>query len=280
MNRPVDINYSLFSSGNAYVDFLDVEQVEEMAQAHRRARQPPASSGQTRFGLTPPLYYNLADGIAANRRINDALRQAANASGDVWFGVVEPKFGEAAVSEIHRIAGLGAAGVVWSPRAQGLFASDRSMSAMCRAAADSGLLSMIHSAPFSVNESLDRIWNLATACEGAAIVVIGLPMYNFGIPSALKAWIDHIARAGETFKYTATGPVGLLADRPVVLFATRGGVYQGTPRDTQSAYMTDLLNFVGLRNIEFVYAEGLAMNEETRKQSLDVATRFINRIAA
>ncbi|MCB2074803.1 MAG: amidohydrolase family protein [Novosphingobium sp.] len=173
MNRPVDINYSLFSSGNAYVDFLDVEQVEEMAQAHRRARQPPASSGQTRFGLTPPLYYNLADGIAANRRINDALRQAANASGDVWFGVVEPKFGEAAVSEIHRIAGLGAAGVVWSPRAQGLFASDRSMSAMCRAAADSGLLSMIHSAPFSVNESLDRIWNLATACEGAAIVVIG-----------------------------------------------------------------------------------------------------------
>ena len=116
--------------------------------------------------------------------------------------------------------------------------------------------------------------------RSAAIVVIGLPMYNFGIPSALKAWIDHIARAGETFKYTATGPVGLLADRPVVLFATRGGMYQGTPRDTQSAYMTDLLNFVGLRNIEFVYAEGLAMNEETRKQSLDVATRFINRIAA
>ena len=116
--------------------------------------------------------------------------------------------------------------------------------------------------------------------RSAAIVVIGLPMYNFGIPSALKAWIDHIARAGETFKYTATGPVGLLADRPVVLFATRGGMYQGTPRDTQSAYMTDLLNFVGLRNIEFVYAEGLAMSEETRKQSLDVAAQLIDRIAA
>ena len=116
--------------------------------------------------------------------------------------------------------------------------------------------------------------------RSAAIVVIGLPMYNFGIPSALKAWIDHIARAGETFKYTATGPVGLLADRPVVLFATRGGMYQGTPRDTQSAYMTDLLNFIGLRNIEFVYAEGLAMSEETRKQSLDVATQLIDRIAA
>lgn len=116
--------------------------------------------------------------------------------------------------------------------------------------------------------------------RSAAIVVIGLPMYNFGIPSALKTWIDHIARAGETFKYTATGPVGLLADRPVLLFATRGGMYQGTPRDTQSAYMTDLLNFVGIRNIEFVYAEGLAMSEEARKQSLDVATGFIDRIAA
>jgi FMN-dependent NADH-azoreductase len=116
--------------------------------------------------------------------------------------------------------------------------------------------------------------------RSADVVVIGLPMYNFGIPSTLKAWIDHIARAGQTFKYTATGPVGLLADRPVLLFAARGGMYQGTPRDTQSAYMTDWLNFVGISNIEFVYAEGLAVSEEARQQSLDVATRFIDRMAA
>ena len=116
--------------------------------------------------------------------------------------------------------------------------------------------------------------------ESADIVVIGLPMYNFGVPSTLKAWIDHVARAGRTFKYTETGPVGLLADRPVFLFAARGGRYRGTPRDTQSAYMTHFLNFVGIRDIEFVYAEGLAMGDGVRRQSLHSAMETIDRIAA
>jgi len=114
----------------------------------------------------------------------------------------------------------------------------------------------------------------------ADAVVIGLPMYNFGIPSTLKAWIDHVARAGATFKYTEKGPVGLLADRPVWLFAARGGQYRNTPRDTQSAYMTHFLNFIGIRNIEFVYAEGLALGDDSRRQSLDGARRSINRLAA
>lgn len=95
--------------------------------------------------------------------------------------------------------------------------------------------------------------------KAAEIVVLGLPMYNFGVPSTLKAWIDHVARAGVTFKYTDNGSVGLLADRKVVLFAARGGQYQGTPNDTQTAYVTTFLNFIGIRDIEFVYAEGLAM---------------------
>ncbi len=114
----------------------------------------------------------------------------------------------------------------------------------------------------------------------ADVVVLGLPMYNFGIPSTLKAWIDHIARAGETFQYTESGAVGLLADRPVYLFAARGGQYRGTPRDTQTAYISNFLNFIGIRNIEFVYAEGLAMGEETARQSLDGAREAIERIAA
>lgn len=116
--------------------------------------------------------------------------------------------------------------------------------------------------------------------ENADIVVIGLPMYNFGIPSTLKAWIDHLARAGRTFKYTENGPLGLLADRPVVLFAARGGKYKNTPRDTVSAYMTHFLNFIGLRDIRFVYAEGLAMGGDARRKSLEAAAQNIDRIAA
>ena len=126
------------------------------------------------------------------------------------------------------------------------------------------------------NESDELIEELQSADK----VVFGLPMYNFGIPSTLKAWIDHVARAGKTFKYTETGPVGLLADRPVVLFAARGGLYKGTPLDTQSAYITHFLNFIGIRNIEFVYAEGLAMGDGPREASLDVAKAAIHRLAA
>lgn len=116
--------------------------------------------------------------------------------------------------------------------------------------------------------------------ESADAIVLGLPMYNFGIPSTLKAWIDHVARAGKTFKYTENGPVGLLPDRPVHIFATRGGYYEGTPMDTQSAYMTHFLNFLGISDIEFVYAEGLAKGEDNRRQALDEANRVIERLAA
>lgn len=116
--------------------------------------------------------------------------------------------------------------------------------------------------------------------RSADVVVIGLPMYNFGIPSTLKSWIDHVARVGHTFKYTETGPVGLLHDRPVYLFAARGGLYHGTPRDTQSAYMTHFLNFIGIRNIEFVYAEGLAMGDQPRTEALHRAGTVIERLAA
>jgi FMN-dependent NADH-azoreductase len=113
----------------------------------------------------------------------------------------------------------------------------------------------------------------------ADVLVLGLPMYNFGVPSTLKAYIDHIARAGETFKYTDKGPVGLLTGKKTYVFATRGGLYVGTPLDTQTAYVRDMLRFLGIDDVEFVYAEGLAINAERKAAALSKAQRAIERLA-
>ena len=102
----------------------------------------------------------------------------------------------------------------------------------------------------------------------ADVIVLGLPMYNFGVPSMLKAYFDHIARAGVTFRYTEKGPVGLLTGKKVYVFATRGGQYAGTARDTQTAYVRDFLGFLGMNDVEFVYAEGLAMGDTAKVASL------------
>jgi FMN-dependent NADH-azoreductase len=114
----------------------------------------------------------------------------------------------------------------------------------------------------------------------ADIVIIGLPMYNFGVPSQLKAYFDHIARAGVTFKYTATGPVGLLTGKKVFVFAARGGLYAGSPLDTQTGYVRDFLAFLGMRDVQFVYAEGLAVSPESREAGLAKAAAEIASLAA
>lgn len=102
----------------------------------------------------------------------------------------------------------------------------------------------------------------------ADVIVLGVPMYNFGIPSALKAYFDHVARAGVTFRYTDTGPVGLLKGKAAHVFATRGGMYAGTPRDSQTTYLRDFLGFLGIDNVHFVYAEGLAIGEAQKQAGL------------
>ena len=102
----------------------------------------------------------------------------------------------------------------------------------------------------------------------AEVIVLGLPMYNFGIPSTLKAYFDHIARAGVTFRYTANGPEGLLTGKKAYVFAARGGLYAGTPRDSQTTYVRDFLAFIGISDVEFVYAEGLNMGEPGKQASL------------
>jgi FMN-dependent NADH-azoreductase len=116
--------------------------------------------------------------------------------------------------------------------------------------------------------------------KAADVVVLGLPLYNFGVPSTLKAYFDHLARAGITFRYTANGPEGLLADRKVYVFAARGGFYHDTPADTQTPFVTTFLNFIGLRDIEFVYAEGLNISEDQKRSSLEAASAAIVRLAA
>jgi len=113
----------------------------------------------------------------------------------------------------------------------------------------------------------------------ADVVVLGLPMYNFGVPSTLKAYFDHVARVGETFKYTEKGPVGLLTGKKVYVFAARGGMYAGTPNDTQTPFVRTFLSFIGMSDIEFVYAEGLAISEASKQQSLARAEAAIDALA-
>ena len=115
--------------------------------------------------------------------------------------------------------------------------------------------------------------------QTADVIVLGVPMYNFGIPSQLKSLLDRLARAGVTFKYTENGPVGLLADKPVIILATRGGLYQGTPADSQTPFLTSFFNFIGLRQLHFVYAEGLNMGEEAADKALAAAKQELSKLS-
>ena len=116
--------------------------------------------------------------------------------------------------------------------------------------------------------------------HAADAVVLGLPMYNFGVPSTLKAYFDHLARAGVTFRYGAAGPVGLLTGMQAYVLATRGGRHAGTETDMQSAYVRQFLGFIGIRDVEFIYAEGLALGQDERERALAAATARIDQLAA
>ena len=111
--------------------------------------------------------------------------------------------------------------------------------------------------------------------RAADSIVIGLPMYNLGVPSTLKAYFDHIARAGVTFRYTANGPEGLITGKKVYVIATRGGRYAGTPLDSQTDYVKNFLGFIGITDVEFVYAEGLNMGDDSKNAALAAAHREI-----
>ncbi|MEY3975271.1 MAG: hypothetical protein RLZZ33_326 [Pseudomonadota bacterium] len=99
-------------------------------------------------------------------------------------------------------------------------------------------------------------------------IVLAAPMYNFAIPSQLKSWFDHIARAGVTFRYTESGAEGLLGGRPVTVLATRGGFYAGTPADSQTPWLATMLGFLGLTEVTFIYAEGIAVSADRKAEAL------------
>ena len=116
---------------------------------------------------------------------------------------------------------------------------------------------------------------LVDELQRADTLVLGLPMYNFGVSSQLKAYFDHVARAGVTFRYTEDGPVGLLTSKKAYVLATRGGRYAGTPLDSQTAFVRAFLAFIGITDVTFVYAEGLAMGEDQKRQAINDAHRQI-----
>ncbi|MGQ0587232.1 MAG: FMN-dependent NADH-azoreductase [Gammaproteobacteria bacterium] len=120
---------------------------------------------------------------------------------------------------------------------------------------------------------------LIAELRAADVLVLGVPMYNFSIPTQLKAWFDHIARAGVTFRYTDTGPVGLMTGKKAVVFATRGGAYAGSVNDTQTPYLRQFLGFLGIADVEFVYAEGLAMGPQARDNGLAQARAALQNLA-
>lgn len=121
---------------------------------------------------------------------------------------------------------------------------------------------------------------LINELKAADVIVLGLPLYNFGVPSQLKAYFDHVARNGVSFRYTANGPEGLIKGKKVYVFATRGGLYAGTPLDTQTNYVRDFLRFIGIEDVEFVYAEGLNISAELKATALTKAQDEIHRLAA
>ena len=124
---------------------------------------------------------------------------------------------------------------------------------------------------------------LIAEVNAADIIVIGAPMYNFSITSTLKTWIDHVARAGVTFKYTETGPVGLIQGKKVYVFTSRGGVYSEGPAkvmDFHETYLRAVLGFIGMTDITFVHSEGLGMGEAAVEKAIAQTRETIGTLVA
>jgi FMN-dependent NADH-azoreductase len=123
---------------------------------------------------------------------------------------------------------------------------------------------------------------LIAELEAADTIVLAVPMYNFSIPSTLKAWIDHVARRGRTFRYSEKGPEGLLKNKKVFVLVARGGVYsKGAPHaafDFQEPYLRTVLGFLGMTDVTFVHFEGLAMGPDAANAHRSKALAHIERL--
>jgi FMN-dependent NADH-azoreductase len=120
---------------------------------------------------------------------------------------------------------------------------------------------------------------LVTELKAADTLIIGAPMYNFGMPSTLKAWFDHVLRAGITFSYSESGPEGLLKGKRAFVVESRGGLYSEGPAqlmDSQEPHLRNLLAFMGITDVIFLRAEKLAFGPEAREQAIEAVRRQIS----
>lgn len=117
---------------------------------------------------------------------------------------------------------------------------------------------------------------LIAELQAANSLVLGLPMYNFDVPSMMKAWFDHVARAGVTFRYTETGSEGLLKNKKAYLLMARGGLHKGSDRDTETGFVRTFLNFIGITDVTIIYAEGTNMGDEIRSRAISEAKAEID----
>jgi FMN-dependent NADH-azoreductase len=116
---------------------------------------------------------------------------------------------------------------------------------------------------------------LVSELENADTIIIGLPIYNFGVPASLKAWVDMVARAGVTFRYTETGPIGLLKDKRAIILVASGGTPMGSDIDHATPYLRQALKFIGITNITFIAADGLGQQAEMKiKQAQEQISRL------
>jgi len=127
--------------------------------------------------------------------------------------------------------------------------------------------------------ALARSERLTAELLAADVLVLAAPMYNFAIPSTLKAWLDHVLRAGVTFKYTENGPQGLLTGKRAFVLTARGGIYAGSPLDHQEPYLRQALGFIGIHDVSFIHAEGLNMGGDFLQQGLARAKEKLARVA-
>ena len=119
--------------------------------------------------------------------------------------------------------------------------------------------------------------SLIEEIRSADVLVLGVPMYNFSVPSSLHAYFDHVARAGVTFEYTAEGPRGLLTGKKAYVVITRGGFYGED--HAQTNFIRQFLGFIGIHDVEFVHAEGLAVGDEARELALKSARKQLAQLA-
>ncbi|MEN2395650.1 FMN-dependent NADH-azoreductase [Pseudomonas halotolerans] len=129
------------------------------------------------------------------------------------------------------------------------------------------------------NASLERSNQLTDELLDADVLVMAAPMYNFAIPSTLKAWLDHVLRAGVTFKYTPTGPQGLLTGKRAFVLTARGGIHAGASSDHQEPYLRQVMAFIGIHDVTFIHAEGMNLGGDFQEKGLNQANAKLSQVA-